>query len=276
MSVDHEILSLNVLQDEYKKLYTKNKELLDSIYYAESVQQGVLPNTRHFERLFKDYFVLYKPQGIIGGDLYWVGQKGNTKYFAVGDCTGHGVSGAILSVMALSFLNYIVLGKDFKNVGDVLKELDKKWIETFHQGVEYGYNNDWMEIGICAFNEDSRELQYCGAMSSLYYITNGRAYELPGNNYPIGGWQLEENRVYETHSVILTEDASLYLCSDGFKDQFGGPLKKRFKKSRVKELINSLTHFPMAIQKQFIEKEFDCWKGIEEQTDDVCLVGIHL
>jgi len=139
-----ETLDQNQLQQEYNKLYQTNKELVDSMYYARSVQQGVLPHERHFKRLFNDYFVTYKPQGIVGGDLYWVGQKGHLKYFAVGDCTGHGISGAMLSVLALSFLNYIVLGKDFEFVGEILLELDKKWIETFHQGSEFGFNNDWL------------------------------------------------------------------------------------------------------------------------------------
>ena len=140
------------LHAEYHKLYADNKGLIQSMHYAAYVQQGILPQERHFERLFTDYFVMYKPQSIIGGDLYWIGQKGKLKIFAVGDCTGHGMSGALLSVLALSFLNYLVLGKDFVNIGEVLDSLDKKWIETFQQGIELGYNNDWMEIGIGAFN----------------------------------------------------------------------------------------------------------------------------
>ncbi|MGL4597048.1 MAG: PP2C family protein-serine/threonine phosphatase, partial [Bacteroidia bacterium] len=160
------------LRKEYDSLVKTNKDLLDSIYYAESVQRGILPHERHFRRLFNDYFVIYKPQGIIGGDLYWIGGKGTKRFFAVGDCTGHGVSGAILSVMAVSFLNYIVLGKDFSDVGDVLDELDKKWIETFHQGTEFGFNNDWLEIGICSFDTETRELQFAGAYDNLYVFQN--------------------------------------------------------------------------------------------------------
>ncbi|HEY1039829.1 MAG TPA: SpoIIE family protein phosphatase, partial [Bacteroidia bacterium] len=199
----------NQLQYEYDKLYKTNKELVDSIYYAESVQQGVLPNDRHFKRIFDQHFVLYKPQGIVGGDLYWIGQKGKVKYFAVGDCTGHGISGAMLSVLALSFLNYIVLGKDFESAGQILQELDKKWIETFHQGAE-GYNNDWLEIGICSFNEETHELQYAGAFSKLICINNqSEMIEIPGNKFPIGGWQLEENRQYTTHVMQIEKGSML-------------------------------------------------------------------
>lgn len=272
----NESLNYHTLHDKYHKLYKSNKELLDSIYYAESVQQGILPHARHFERLFKNYLILYKPLGIIGGDLYWVGQKGKIKYFAVGDCTGHGISGAILSVMALSFLNYIVFSKEFNDVGEVLYELDKKWIETFHQGLELGYNNDWLEIGICAFNEETRELKFSGAFNKLTYIHEGELKELLGNKYPIGGWQLEKEREYKTHTITLKEDTTVYLYSDGFKDQFGYTLKKRYSKRRFNELLMTAHYYPMQEQKRIIENEFNCWKGIEEQTDDVCLLGIKL
>ncbi|MHB8261489.1 MAG: PP2C family protein-serine/threonine phosphatase [Bacteroidia bacterium] len=174
------------LHTKYRKLYNDNKGLIDNMNYAALVQQGILPQERHFDRLFTDYFVMYKPQSIIGGDLFWVGQKGNYKIFAVGDCTGHGTSGALLSVLALSFLNYIVLGKKFDLIGVVLDKMDKKWIKTFQQGFELGYNNDWLEIGIGAFNAETRELQYAGAFNKLTYFVNDELYEIIGNKYPMG------------------------------------------------------------------------------------------
>jgi serine phosphatase RsbU (regulator of sigma subunit) len=267
----------NTLQYEYDKLYKTNKELVDSIYYSESVQRGVLPNERHFDRIFSEHFVVYKPQGIVGGDLYWIGQKGKLKYFAVGDCTGHGISGAMLSVLALSFLNYIVLGKEFESLGDVLQEFDKKWIETFHQGTEYGYNNDWLEIGICCINEETGELQYAGAFNKLICISpQGNLTELLGNKYPIGGWQLEKERTYTTYRFAIEKNSMLYLYSDGFKDQFGFLTQKRFTNKRFKELLFQHYYLSMNEQKEKIEHTFNCWKGIEEQTDDVCLLGIRV
>ncbi len=271
-----ETLSYNRLEYEFKKLYKSNKELISNIYYAESVQQGILPHERHFKRLFENYFILYKAQGIISGDLYWVGQKGKHKYFAVGDCTGHGVSGAMLSVVALSFLNYIVLAKEFDEIGDVLRRLDKKWIETFHQGAEWGYNNDWLEIGICSFNEETRELQFAGAFNKLTLINENNLTEFIGNKYPIGGWQLERNREYKTFSVILKENTSVYLYSDGFKDQFGEVSKKRYSSKRFREMLFEYHELSMDKQKTKIEIELNLWKGSEEQTDDICVLGLTL
>jgi serine phosphatase RsbU (regulator of sigma subunit) len=271
-----EILDQNQLQHDYNKLYQTNKELVDSMYYARSVQQGVLPHERHFKRLFNDYFVTYKPQGIVGGDLYWVGQKGHLKYFAVGDCTGHGISGAMLSVLALSFLNYIVLGKDFEFVGEILLELDKKWIETFHQGSEIGFNNDWLEIGIACLNEETMELQYAGAFNNLLYVSGNEMKQFSGNKFPIGGWQLEKNRAFVTHFITYEKNAMVYLYSDGFKDQFGFLNGKRFMSSQFKQLLLENSHLPAEEQKEYLEYKFNSWKGTEEQTDDTCVLGIRL
>ena len=276
MNYIEEEVSYSELQTEYSKLFHTNKELLDNIYYAAFVQQGIMPQERHLKRLFKEYFVIYKPQNIIGGDLYWTAQKGNLQIFAVADCTGHGVSGALLSVLAISFLNYLVLGKDFTCLGEVLEELDKKWIETFHQGIELGYNNDWMEIGICAFNPKTRELQYAGAYNNLTYIFDDTVEVLSGNRYPIGGWQMEEKRTFKSHSIILPENAMLYLHTDGFKDQFGDLSKKRFSSKRFSQLLKNTNHLPSHKQMERIEEEFNFWKGAETQTDDVCIMGIRL
>jgi len=264
------------LQFDYLQLLRNNKELIDGIHYARLIQQGILPQERHLKRLFDEYFVLFKPQNIIGGDLYWVGQKGKLKIFAVADCTGHGVSGALLSVLALSFLNYVILGKEFNEIHEVLEELDKKWIETFHQGVEYGFDNDWMEIGICTFNTETRELQYSGAFNKLTCICGGETKTYCGSRYPIGGWQLEKMRTFQNHSFTVPEGSMLYMSSDGFKDQFSFQNGKRFGTKRMTKLLNEVAHLPAQKQKQVFEETLQAWKGIEEQTDDICVMGIRL
>lgn len=264
------------LHGEYTRLYQSNKELTDNMYYAAFVQQGILPQERHLKRLFSEYFVIYKPQNIIGGDLYWVCRKDEWQIFAVADCTGHGVSGALLSVLAVSFLNYLVLGKEFVSLGKVLEELDKKWIETFQQGVDLGYNNDWMEIGICAFNSNTRELRYSGAFNDLVYTDNGDIKMLEGNRYPIGGWQLENERSFKEHSIILPTESMLYLFTDGIKDQFGDLSKKRFSRKRFLQTLKTINLMPSHQQMQKIEVDFNFWKGSEQQTDDVCLMGVRL
>lgn len=265
-----------LLQEEYQRLFQNNRDIMAGIHYAQLIQQGILPQERHLERLFSEYFVIYRPQSVIGGDLYWVGQKGKLSIFAVADCTGHGVSGALLSVLALSFLNYIVLGKEFSEIHEVLEELDKKWLEAFHQGLEHGFDNDWMEIGLCSFNTETRELQYAGAFNKLTCITPLEVITRYGSRYPIGGWQLEKNRTYQNHSLILPENTTVYLHTDGFKDQFGQLSNKRYGSKRLAALIEVISKCPLSEQKKILENDFLAWKGREVQTDDMCMLGIRL
>jgi serine phosphatase RsbU (regulator of sigma subunit) len=267
----------DLLRNKYVRLHKKNKDLLDSLYYAESVQRGILPSNRHLSRLFKDYFVFYQPQLIISGDLYWVARKDEITYFAVGDCTGHGISGAMLSIMALSYLNYIILAKNITEVSEVLKELDKKWIDAFHQGTEKGYDNDWMEIGICSYNEKSQLLKFSGAYNKLIIISSsGKIIELETNKFPIGGWQVEKERNYASHTIFIEKGSMCYLFSDGFKDQFGGEKRKRFTANRFKSLLAFASSYSSVAQLDIIKAELEKWKGKESQTDDICILGIRL
>lgn len=267
---------LDILKEEYKKLYRYNKELIDSIYYAATVQQGLLPHERHFKRCFDDFFILYKPQQIIGGDLYWVNKKNNRVYFAVADCTGHGVSGALLSVLAVSFLNYIILGKENKDLGSVLNEMDRKWLETFNYSGDYLFDNDWMEISLASFDYTTRVLNFAGAKGKIQIIHDKQLTVLKGNKYPIGGWQIEKNRIFQQQEIKIQPNTQIYLSSDGFQDQLGGPNEKRFRSNRLNELLIQLVDSNSQTQKLILNKEFETWKGNHQQTDDVCLMGIKL
>ncbi len=269
-------VSFQLLEEEYGKLFNNNKELLESIYYAASVQQGLLPQDRHFQKNFNDYFIIYKPLHIIGGDLYWVGTKNNLVYFAAADCTGHGVSGALLSVLAISFLNYIVLGKEHLDLGQILAEVDKKWLETFNKSSDFGFDNDWMELSLCSFNFENRELKFAGANNNLFMMCNDELQIINGNSYPIGGWQIEKTRLFYEQKFILPENTMIYLGSDGLKDQFGGEKEKRLTRKGLKNLLKKIHHLPLDIQKELLEEYFQLWRGSLPQTDDICIIGLRL
>lgn len=260
--------------DELTK--TKN-EFLESLHYASFVQLGVLSHKRHFIRNFKDFFILYHPHNIIGGDLYWTTRKGKYVFFAVGDCTGHGVSGAILTVLAISYLNYILLNKEINHASEILDHLDDKWIETFQQGAKKLHNNDWMEISICVYNTETSEIEFAGANSKALIIKqNGEQIECIGNKYPIGGWQLEQNRKYTTQTIEVLSGDMIYLFSDGFKDQFSGHTGKRLTKKNFYNLLSNSFNLPCESQKNYLNKELYNWMGGEIQTDDVCVVGVRI
>jgi len=265
------------LKRAYHQLEKKNKDLVDGLYYAAFVQQGLMPQARHFEKLNLPYFIYYSPLHIIGGDFFWIGKKGDWCIYAVGDCTGHGVSGAMLSSLAIGFLNYVVYSKYFNEIGDILSEIDKKWIETFNRNDDAWIDNDWMELSMIAYNPVTQEMQFAGAGGSILYLNNeNELMRLKGNNYPVGGWQIELNRKYKTERLQVTNPAKVFLYSDGFKDQFGGLNEKRLGQQKFNKLIHSSAYMNCQNQKDHLEYQLNVWRGTVAQTDDVCLLRVDL
>jgi len=247
----------------------------NSLAYAQTIQNGLLPKTRHFNKFFKDHFVYYKPQDKIGGDFYWLTSKDDILYFALADCTGHGISGAMLSVLGISLLNYVIQ-KNFDKVGDYLTELDKKWIETFNNEFhDSKFNNDWLEITLISFNTKTREFQFACAGGEFALHQNNSIKVYKGNNYPIGGWQIEKDRAFDTFSITIEEKARLYLFSDGVKHQFDSSNSKKFSRKRLLNMLQNYHTFPMGHQQELIEFVFETWKGKTQQTDDVSLIGLE-
>lgn len=255
-------------------LNSKNKEIVDSIQYARLIHQAILPKQRHFDRAFKESFYIYQPKDFIGGDFYWVTKVEELSYIILGDCTGHGVPGALLSVLGHSLLNYIVHGKNILSCKEIITELDQKVIDSFHMAQEERFNNDWMDISICCYNNKTNILEFSGAMQSLYLIRNENLFEYEGNKFPVAGWQIESERNFISHFINIQKNDIIYLLSDGLSDQFGGPQNKKFNRRRLKELLLSVSNLNMDKQKEMILHVFNKWKGNEEQVDDVCLIGI--
>ena len=263
------------LETKYDLLYKKNKELISSLNYAQIIQKGILPKPRHFKRLFSDSFVFYKPQSYISGDFYWIGEAANYTFFAVGDCTGHGVPGALLTMLAHSFLNYIILGKQITNPSEILKEFDKKFIETFTNDDNTDkFENDWIDIALCCFDKEQKLLYFAGAKRKILLISNGNPFLLAGSNYPIGGWQLEKNRTFNTQIIPIKPKDMIYLGSDGFQDQIGGEKNKKFGSTSLHTLLTEIAHHNGETQLKIIKKTFNDWTFNTEQLDDVCMMGI--
>lgn len=247
-----------------------------SLVYAQTIQNGLLPKARHFEKAFKDHFVLYKPQDKIGGDFYWLTKKDDTLFFALADCTGHGVSGAMLSVLGISLLNYVIQ-KNFTQVGEYLSELDKKWVETFKGELHDSYfNNDWMEITLFSYNTKTKEFQYASAGGEFAVLQNNGIKVYKGNSFPVGGWQIEKTRDFTTFHLDIEPKAKLYFFSDGLKHQFDTSNKKKFGRKRLLNAIEHYHTFSLENQQELMEFIFNTWKDDNIQTDDVTLVGIEL
>lgn len=273
-SVKNQLLNSEKLELKYDLLYKKNKEIISSLNYAQIIQKGILPKQRHFKRLFSDSFVFYKPQSYISGDFYWIGEVSNYTFFAVGDCTGHGVPGALLTMLAHSFLNYIILGKQITNPSEILKEFDKKFIETFTNDNNEEFENDWIDIALCCFDKEKNLLYFAGAKRKILLISDGEPFLVAGSNYPIGGWQLEKNRTFDTQIIPIKPKDMIYLGSDGFQDQIGGKKNKKFGSKNLHTLLTEIAHYDGETQLKIIKKTFKNWLSSTEQLDDVCMMGI--
>ncbi len=257
----------------------KNLEITDSIKYAKNIQEALLPNLNEVTDLFPNSFVLYMPKDIVSGDFYWFAKNGNTRWIAAVDCTGHGVPGAFMSIVGNTLLHEIINERHITIPGEILLELHKGVKTALHQNTKEFERRDGMDITLCAFDENSNTIKYAGANRPLWLYRKNNNYELDiikATKYPIGGIELEDNRTYETHTITVDEGDHLYLFSDGFADQFGGPKEKKYMVSNLQKTFFKNINLPMPQQKEALLKSFLDWRGNQEQVDDVLVIGIKV
>lgn len=255
----------------------QNKEYIDSLNNAQIVQKGLLPKKRHFKRLFSKSFVFYQPKQIISGDFFWVGGRHNLRYLVVGDCTGHGISAALISVLALNLLEYVIMNKGIKKTNNILKEVDKKFIESFKQSDDAFFDNPWIDISIVCVDDDLNKLYFSSANRRMLHIDNAKTMTTyKGSRYPIGGWQVRNNRRFESEVINFEKGDCIYLGSDGYQDQMGGELNKKYKSQKLHDFLAKNSHLDFDTQSELLEIEFLSWKKTHQQTDDICIVGIKL
>jgi serine phosphatase RsbU (regulator of sigma subunit)/PAS domain-containing protein len=250
----------------------KNKDITDSINYARKIQQTILPSEELVHKGVKEYFVLYKPKDIISGDFYWFTPLADHFLVVCADCTGHGVPGALMSMIGSNFISHIVHEKEITSPGTALSELDKRIRKALKQDEE-PENRDGMDTAFCSLQVSTKILHYSGANRPLALIRNGELREIEPTKSPVGGQHPGEKK-FEDHTIQLQEGDRVYLFSDGITDQFGGPKGKKYMKKRFYEFILSIRNLPLAGQKKELLAEFERWKGELEQTDDVCVIAI--
>ena len=254
---------------EYQK-----KEIEDSIRYASRIQSAVIPSEQDCLDVFADAFVFFRPLNIVSGDFYWIGRVGDKIIFTAADCTGHGVPGAIMSMLGVAFLNEIVNKDHITEPDNILNHLRNKVIQALQQQGISGEARDGMDISLVCIDEQERKLQYAGAYNPLIMIRNGAVMETGGDKMPIGIY--EKMNPFTRHEIQLEPGDVLYMTSDGYEDQFGGPEGKKFKSKKFKELLLEIHKYPMKTQKEIIEKRFVDWKGDLNQVDDIVVTGIAI
>lgn len=273
----------NKLLDNEKKLVEqqkeileiKNKEILDSINYAKRIQNAILPAENLFSEIFKEHFIFYKPKDIVAGDFYWLYQKNGLIYLAVCDCTGHGVPGALVSVVCNNSLERAVNEFNLSKPSDILNKTRKLVKEAFSGNEEN--MNDGMDMSLICFpakrGADAFTIQFAAANNPVWYCSGGQMNEIQADKQPIGNYTNEKPF---NNTEITVSDGIFYLFTDGYADQFGGPKGKKFKYKQLNELLISLHTKPLNEQHTELRSTFENWKGNLEQVDDVCMIGIKL
>ncbi len=256
-------------------LATRNLDMTDSIAYAGKIQRALVPSPDVYQAQFPGAFVIDRPKDLVSGDFHWYHRINESECFvAAADCTGHGLPGAMMATIGCSLLNEIVPANVDKDPAELLALINGRLVSTLHQQGKKRGAGDGMDIALCRIDRDQREILFAGAFRPLYWSHNGQVSIINGDRRPVGGAHQEPGRKYTCHRLAYAPGDRIYLFSDGYVDQFGGPERKRFMAARLHELLNSNQHVSMESQGALLERAFLDWKGDEEQVDDVCLLGL--
>ncbi|MCX7861960.1 MAG: SpoIIE family protein phosphatase [Bacteroidales bacterium] len=269
-------LSALEIARQKEELSIKNKNITDSINYAKRIQEALLPSEYLFRKLLPDSFILYKPRDIVSGDFYWVTEKESKIFVAAVDCTGHGVPGAFMSIIGYDLLKNITREQNIEDPAEILNLLNLGVSDTFSKQSYNDEIKDGMDMGLLVIDRINKQLQYAGAFNPLYIIRNKQLIEIKGNRFSIGKMEGNEHKKFDLHTLEYENNDMLYLFSDGYADQIGGPMQKKFKFRRFQHLLLSIHSLPLNKQKDFLNETFETWKGEMEQVDDILIIGIRL
>jgi len=258
-----------------RKIESQRREITESINYASHIQHALLPPKAELDRLLPSHFILNKPRNIVSGDYYWLAQRGQKVVVAVADCTGHGIPGAFMSIIGITCMNEILKKTLAIRAHEFLNQLRAQVIEALHQTGRREEARDGMEIALCVIDFEKRKLQFSGAFRPLYLVRDNKLEEFKGDSMPIGHYHSDEES-FHSEEFHFKEDDMIYMFTDGYVDQLGGPERKTFKSRKFRQLILDIHQRPLPEQKQTLEKEHAAWRNHIEQIDDIMVMGIRL
>ena len=264
------LLSKNIIE-------TKNKDITDSINYAKKIQDAILPEEEYISNALPNSFIFFKPRDVVSGDFYWFSEQHELNIIVLADCTGHGVPGALMSMIGTSLLSEIVNHRGITNPGEILDNLDTGIQKAFKKYLSDEIENkDGMDISICTIDKSNTKLLYAGAFRPLIKIKNGAMEEYQGNRFPIGGGSSYKKTTFTTHEITIKKGDNFYMFSDGFPDQFGGIKEKKYMNKQFKKLLMTINPQPSSSKLKLLEKAFTDWKGEIEQLDDILVLGFEI
>jgi serine phosphatase RsbU (regulator of sigma subunit) len=281
--INHQLEENNILLQQQKNkterqnilLARKNKEITDSINYAKRIQEAILPSRYTIAENINNGFILFKPKDVVSGDFYWMEEKNSRLFLAAADCTGHGVPGAMVSVICSNALSKALLEEDIEKPGKLLDRTREIVIEQFQKSSDHV--KDGMDISLAVIDKRNNQVEWSGANNPLWIIRsseNDKIEEVKADKQPVGVY--EKTKPFTTHQITISEKDKLYMFSDGFVDQFGGEKNKKFKPAQLRRLLLEIQELSMKEQKSALKDAFEAWRGNNEQVDDVCIIGYEI
>jgi serine phosphatase RsbU (regulator of sigma subunit) len=263
---------LDRVESRKAELELKEKNITESLVYAQRIQEAMLPSHDYFRNHFKDSFILFKPKDIVSGDFYWIGDKDDKIFVVAADCTGHGVPGALMSMIGLEIINKTINDDNIEDPSAILSIMNRGLEKTFSREKNIGtIIRDGMDIGLCVIDRKRKKIGYSGAFFPLYLIRDNNLIEIKGDKLIIG--MNPAGLKYTNHELDIREDDILYIFSDGYVDQFGGTENKKFMYRRFRHLLMTIHRFPVSDQKSILEENIRTWMGSNPQVDDIMVIG---
>ncbi|MDZ4664263.1 MAG: tetratricopeptide repeat protein [Bacteroidota bacterium] len=263
----------SIIIEKSKIVEEQHKDITDSIKYAERIQTAILPPDKLWKEILPQSFVYYRPKDILSGDFYWIEETATHLYIAAADCTGHGVPGALVSIVNYNLLNKAVLEKGLTDPAQILDQVNEWLTQALHQSYNEASVRDGMDVSLCAIHKKTKVMQFAGAFNSGYMVKEGLIIEMPADKKPVGAFIEDNITSFTSKEYQLNGNETIYLFSDGYADQFGGPKGKKFKYKNLQKLILESQPLEFEAQKEKAKQTFLDWKGGYEQTDDVLLIG---
>ncbi len=263
------------ISEQRDHIAEQNKLIWDSIHYAQRIQKALLPDDDNFRNVLNHFFIIYKPKDVVSGDFYWESKIGDEIIVVAADCTGHGVPGALMSMLGVTFLNDIVNTRKITRPSEILNNLRDEVINAFNQqGSRNEEIYDGMDIAVCCINQPKKTIQFSGANNPLILIRENEVFQFRGDRMPVA---ISDKMIsFNNHTIDLHNNDQVYIFSDGYIDQFGGENNKKFMRKRLINLLVEIKNESMHRQKEILVKTFEEWKGCSEQTDDVVMIGLRI
>ena len=257
-----------------EELQLRNKDITDSLTYARRIQTALLPAEHHIKKVFPDYFIYYRPKHIVSGDFYWISERDERYFIAAADCTGHGVPGALMSMIGLELIQKIINEMKVDESDEILLTLNRELESAFFKEEDgKALIKDGVEMSICVIDRKSMQMEFSGAFLPVYIVRNDKLIEIKGDKQNVV--QSVPGVTFNRSSFTLQKGDILYLFSDGYADQFGGPDNKKFMYRRLRHILLTISKYPLSDQQRILDETITTWMREFEQIDDMMVLGVR-